>query len=214
MVTTNSDTMAEIARSFKDHGYREEERKNLLELEALYTYIHHQMGYNYRMTEMQAAIGLKALEKLDWNLERRRENAHYLSAALAEYPQLVPPFESEDVLHAFYKYYVRIKPEKLSVDRDTLVKALRAEGVPVGLGTAGECQLEEAFGKQVGYGSTACPFQCPWYKGRVDYSGVELPAAKRLSTEAFVLQVHPTIEREDLDDVIKALDKVLNAYGK
>ena len=63
MVVTNDADMAEIARSFKDHGYEEKERRSLLELEALYTYIHHRMGYNYRMTEMQAAIGIESAGK-------------------------------------------------------------------------------------------------------------------------------------------------------
>jgi len=214
MVVTNDDSMAEIARSFKDHGYEEKERRSLLELEALYTYIHHRMGMNYRMTEMQAAIGLKALEKLSWNIQRRRENAHYLTEKLSRYDALIPPFESQDYKHAFYKYYVRIKPDRLSVDRDTFVEAIRAEGVPIGLGTASEGYREEAFQKLIGYGRTTCPFTCPWYEGNADYSAVSLPNAIRLGREVFVLQVHPTVERDDLDDVVRAIEKVLAAYQK
>lgn len=213
MVVTDSDEMAEIARSFKDHGYEERERRNLLELEALYTYIHHRMGYNYRMTEMQAAIGLKALEKLEWNLSRRRENARYLSDHLSRHDALTPPFESDDFEHAYYKYYMRLNLKRLKTDRDTFVKAVRAEGVPIGLGTSSEGYREQAFQELVGYGRTGCPFRCPWYKGRADYTAVELPNAKRLGGEVFVLQVHPTIERRDLDDVIAAIEKVLDVYG-
>jgi dTDP-4-amino-4,6-dideoxygalactose transaminase len=213
MVVTDSDEMAEIARSFKDHGYEERERRNLLELEALYTYIHHRMGYNYRMTEMQAAIGLKALEKLEWNLSRRRENARYLSDRLSRHDALIPPFESDDFEHAYYKYYVRLNLKRLKTDRDTFVKAVRAEGVPIGLGASSEGYREQAFQELVGYGRTGCPFRCPWYKGRADYTAVELPNAKRLGGEVFVLQVHPTIERRDLDDVIAAIEKVLDVYG-
>ncbi|MGD9091618.1 MAG: DegT/DnrJ/EryC1/StrS aminotransferase family protein [Anaerolineales bacterium] len=214
MVVTNDDDMAEVARSFKDHGYQEKERRSLLELEALYTYIHHRMGYNYRMTEMQAAIGLKALEKLAWNIERRRENAHYLTKKISQYDMLVPPFEGNDIKHSFYKYYVRLKPDKISVDRDTFVKAVRAEGIPIGLGTASEGYREEAFLKLKGYGNTTCPFGCPWYEGAVDYSTVSLPNARKLGKEVFVLQVHPTIEKGDLEDVVHAIEKVLGAYQK
>ncbi|MDP6777496.1 MAG: DegT/DnrJ/EryC1/StrS family aminotransferase, partial [Candidatus Latescibacteria bacterium] len=82
MVTTSDEEMARTARTFKDHGCLEEERRSLLEMEQLYTYIHHRMGYNYRMTEMQAAIGLKALDRLDWNVEIRRRNAHHLKKQL------------------------------------------------------------------------------------------------------------------------------------
>jgi hypothetical protein len=213
MVVTNSDEMAAVARSVKDHGYEEVERRNLLELEALYTYIHHRMGYNYRMTEMQAAIGLKALDKIEWNLRRRRENARYLTEHLSKLEALTPPFESEDFQHAYYKYYVRIDPSKLKTDRDTFVKAVRAEGVPIGLGTSSENYREQSFQELAGYGRTNCPFGCPWYKGQADYTAVELTNAKRLGSEVFVLQVHPTIEQPDLDDVIAAIEKVLDAYA-
>jgi dTDP-4-amino-4,6-dideoxygalactose transaminase len=214
MVVTDSDDLAQIARSVKDHGYEEVERRNLLELEALYTYVHHRMGFNYRMTEMQAAIGLKALEKLEWNLKRRRENARYLTAHLANHDALIPPFESEEFEHAYYKYYVRLDPEKIDTDRDTFVKALRAEGVPAGLGTSGEGYRERAFQELAGYGGSACPFRCPWYEGQADYTAVELPNAKRVAGEIFVLPVHPTLEKPDLEDFIAALEKVLAAYGR
>jgi dTDP-4-amino-4,6-dideoxygalactose transaminase len=213
MVVTDSDEMAAVARSVKDHGYEELERRNLLELEALYTYIHHRMGYNYRMTEMQAAIGLKALDKIEWNLQRRRENARYLTKHLSKHEALTPPFESEDFQHAYYKYYVRLDPGKLRTGRDDFVKAVRAEGVPIGLGTSSENYREQAFRELAGYGRTECPFRCPWYKGRADYTAVELANAKRLGGEVFVLQVHPTVERSDLDDVIAAIGKVLDAYA-
>lgn len=213
MVVTNDDAMAEIARSFKDHGYHEIERRSLLELEALYTYIHHRMGFNYRMTEMQAAIGLRALGRLDWNIARRRENAHFLSENLARFEALIPPPEPSNIEHSFYKYYVRVKPEKLTVDRDTFVKAARAEGIPVGLGTSSENYREKVFQEQVGFGASGYPFQCPLYEGNVDYSDVSLPNAQRLGQEVFVLQVHPTIKTEDLADVVRAIEKVLDVYS-
>ena len=65
----------------------------------------------------------------------------------------------------------------------------------------------------MGYGPTNCPFRCPWYKGRADYTAVELPNAKQLGREVFVLQVHPTVEQRDLDDVITAIEKVLDVYS-
>lgn len=213
MVVTDDDGMAEIARSFKDHGYHEIERRSLLELEALYTYIHHRMGFNYRMTEMQAAIGLRALDRLDWNVARRRENAHFLTENLAQFDALIPPPEPSHVKHSFYKYYVRVKPERLSVDRDTFVRAVRAEGIPVGLGTSSENYREKVFQEQVGFGRSGYPFQCPLYEDKVDYADVSLPNAKRLGEEVFVLQVHPTVETEDLADVVRAIEKVLGAYS-
>jgi dTDP-4-amino-4,6-dideoxygalactose transaminase len=217
MVTMNDEDMAERARSFKDHGYQEKERRSLLELEALYTYIHHSMGYNYRMTEMQAAIGVTHMKnRLDWNLQRRIENAHYLKEKLGAVNGLQPPHEADNVKHTFYKWYGKIEPEKMTCDRDTFVKAVRAEGIPVGLGSAPMNYKEEVFQQKVGVGRGHHPFDYPTYinKDTLDYSKVECPVAVEEGKKVFVLQVHPTIEQKDLENVVEAFTKVAEAYAK
>ncbi|MBL8992226.1 MAG: DegT/DnrJ/EryC1/StrS family aminotransferase, partial [Spirochaetia bacterium] len=79
MVTTNDEELAWKARSFRDHGYDVKDRLNLLEMEQKLSYIHNMMGFNYRMTEMQSAIGLAELERIDnWNMPARRRNAQFL----------------------------------------------------------------------------------------------------------------------------------------
>ena len=83
MVTTDDEDLAWKARSFRDHGYDVKQRLNLLELEQKLPYIHNMVGWNYRMTEMQSAIGLAELERMDtWNMPRRRRNAQILMDAL------------------------------------------------------------------------------------------------------------------------------------
>jgi dTDP-4-amino-4,6-dideoxygalactose transaminase len=85
MVTTNNEDLAWVARSFRDHGYDVRDRLNLLELEQKLSYIHNMVGWNYRMTEMQSAIGLSELDRIDtWNMPRRRRNAHIIMDALNE----------------------------------------------------------------------------------------------------------------------------------
>ena len=84
MVTTDNEDLAWLARSFRDHGYDVKDRLNLLELEQKLSYIHNMVGWNYRMTEMQSAIGLAELDRMDtWNMPRRRRNAHIIMDALA-----------------------------------------------------------------------------------------------------------------------------------
>jgi len=215
MVTTDDDEMAEMARTYKDHGYWEEERRSLLEMEALYTYIHHSLGYNYRLTEIQSAIGIELVKKLDWMVNRRIENAHYLTENLKELDFLQIPHEASYVKHSFYKYYCTLVLNKLKVDRDLFVKAVRAEGVPIGIGVTSENYLEEIFREKRGYGRTLCPFDCPRYqKEELNYAKVICPNARKLSKEVFVLLVHPTIEKKDLDDVIRAVKKVGKSYTK
>ena len=71
MVTTDDEDLAWEARSFRDHGYDVKERLNLLALEQKLPYIHNRVGWNYRMTEMQSAIGLAELDRIDtWNMPR------------------------------------------------------------------------------------------------------------------------------------------------
>ena len=89
MVTTDDEDLAWEARSFRDHGYDVKERLNLLALEQKLPYIHNRVGWNYRMTEMQSAIGLAELDRMDtWNMPARKRNAHILMDALGELPQV------------------------------------------------------------------------------------------------------------------------------
>lgn len=212
-VVTNDEAMAEVARSIKDHGYYEYEHRDLLEAEALYTYIHHRIGWNYRLTEMQSALGITALQRMDWSVERRRENAHRLTEGITEIPWLEPAVEKDWAYHSFYKYYATIKAGALQVSRDDFVKAVRAEGVPIGLGSAPENYREEMFQKKIGYGQTQCPYECPWYKGRIDYNQVACPNARETGSRTFVLLVHPTADLSDMNDVLSALKKVGEAYS-
>jgi len=213
-VTTDDAEMASTARSFKDHGYWEEQRKDLLKMEALYPYIHHRMGFNYRMTEMQAVVGAAALARLDDWVEKRREHAHLLSKRIAEIPELEAPYESPDVKHAFYKYAIKIRPERLKCTRDEFIKALRAEGIPCNAGVPPENYKEEVFLKMVGYGKTSCPFTCPLYKGRVDYNKVDCPTARSTGARTIWLLVHPTLGVADMEDTARALHKVASACAQ
>lgn len=213
MVTTNDDGFAEAARTFKDHGYWEEERRTLLEMEALYPYIHHRLGFNFRMTEMQAVIGKVALTRLDEWVEKRRANAHFLTKHLSQHPEIEPPYEAPDCRHAFYKYAFRVRTERLRVSREEFVKALGAEGIPCHAGVPPENQFEEVFTQRRGYGRTTCPFTCPWNARQIDYSSVDTPVAREIGSRTVWLLVHPTLEERDLRDAVDAIEKLLAAYA-
>src|ERR1035437_8056834 len=89
MVTTDDEDLAWKARSFRDHGYDVKERLHLLEMEQKLPYIHDMVGWNYRMTEMQSAIGLTELERMEtWNMPARRRNAHIIMDALRQRPEV------------------------------------------------------------------------------------------------------------------------------
>jgi len=216
IVTTDDDDLAKDARTFKDHGFWEEERRNLLEMEALYLYIHHGLGFNYRMTEMQSAIGLQALAKMEsWNLPRRARNAEALTAEIEGLAAVNPPYVASNSKHAWYKYPITLNLDALTCDRDQFVKAMRAEGYPgAAIGDWPENYREDVFTKHVGYGPTGCPFTCPHNARVIDYSQVHCPVAADLGKRTIKLQVHPTMEPEDAADIGRIVRKVAEAYTK
>jgi len=121
-------------RAFRDHGYDVKKRMGLLELEEALPYIHNSVGFNYRMTEMQSAIGLKELERIDtWNLPTRRRNAAILDKELGGIGQItaLPP-NSEEAQNAYWLYPIVLDMEQLDCDIDQFTEALRAEGIPAG----------------------------------------------------------------------------------
>src|SRR5512142_1635202 len=104
MITTDDEELAWNARSFRDHGYDVKQRLSLLELEQKLPYIHNMVGWNYRMTEMQSAIGLAELDRMDsWNMPRRRRNAQIILDALKGLPQVkFAPIDTPERQNGFF----------------------------------------------------------------------------------------------------------------
>ena len=146
MVTTNRHDIWDKIWSYKDHGksfdavYHREHQPG-------FRWLHESFGTNWRMTEMQAAIGRVQLRKLPQWLTLRRRNAAVLTDGFSRIPGLrltIPPKEIE---HAYYKYYVFVEPEALKSDwsRDRIMTALMDEGIPCNSGSCSEIYLEKAF---------------------------------------------------------------------
>jgi dTDP-4-amino-4,6-dideoxygalactose transaminase len=192
MVTTNNRHIWNRAWSYKDHGKTWEgvHRPNH---STVFRWLHESFGTNWRMTEMQAVLGRAALPKLpDW-LAIRRRHAALLDQRLDRLPQMrtvtVPPH----IEHAYYKYYVFLRPGCLRVgwSRDRLVRAIAAEGIPCGSGTCPEIYLEKAFD------------DVPFRPAR------RLPVAEELGETSLMFHVHPTFTRCDVLDACQAAEKVL-----
>jgi len=110
-------------------------------------WMHESFGTNWRMTEMQAAIGRVQLRKLPQWLTLRRRNAGVLTDGFSRIPGLRLTIPPQEIEHAYYKYYVFVEPEALKTDwsRDRIMTALMAEGIPCGSGSCSEIYLEKAF---------------------------------------------------------------------
>jgi perosamine synthetase len=182
-VITDDEALAERMRRIRHHGEGP--------MAGERAYYHLELGYNYRMTSMQAATGLVQLRKLDSYLEARRRNAAYLGERLGEIDGIEPPFVADYAMHSYYKYIGRLRPET-GIDIARFVQAVAAEGVPI---------------------SRRYPTPLPQQPVFRALQAAACPTAERLAGELFTLLVHPTVETRDLADVVAAIRKVRQRMG-
>jgi perosamine synthetase len=174
---------------------------------------------NYRITNMQAAIGLEQMKKARRLIERRTANANYLTERLAGLPGIQTPAEPEWGERVYFYYVIRLDRSVLGADMLSFAQALAAEGV-YDLRYVSTTRwiipqhLEPVFRNKVGYGGKSCPFECKYYDGHVEYGPGQCPVAERACEEVFWLaSVHPLLEKQDLDDVADAVIKVASDFA-
>jgi dTDP-4-amino-4,6-dideoxygalactose transaminase len=218
MVTTDDEDLAWKARSFRDHGYDVKERLNLLELEQKLPYIHNMLGWNYRMTEMQSAIGLAELERMDtWNMPARRRNAKILMDALRGLPQVkYLPIDTEERRNGWYAMAFSLDIENMTCNIQQFVDAAVAEGAPCWKVFWPQCHTERAFTAHHAFGRSGFPFKSAEYSNpaSVDYSQVEVPNALWHETHTFTCFAYPTYTEDDMQQIAHALVKVIQAYAR
>lgn len=218
MVTTDDEGLAWEARSFRDHGYDVKARLNLLELEQRLPYIHNRIGWNYRMTEMQSAIGLAELERMDtWNMPARRRNAHIVLDALKN-EALVKyrPIDTPERRNGWYVMAFSLDMENMRCNISQFVAAASAEGAPVWKVFWPQCHTERAFTERHGFGNSGFPFTSKEYTNpkSVDYTKVEVPNAIWHQSHTFTCFAYPTFTESDMCQIAEALVKVIRAYAK
>jgi len=164
MITTNNDELAEKMRILRSHGEKEKYRSVML-------------GYNYRMPEIQAAIGIIQLEKLPKFSAKRRENTRRLTAKIREAEHLQPPKEPKGYKHSWYLYTIRLKGANRK-KRDEIVEALRREGI----------------GAEVYYGNPI--HLMPYYR---KFGRYKLPETEKAAEQVLSLPVHPGVTSKQID---------------
>jgi len=218
MVTTDNEEFAWIARSFRDHGYDVKQRLSLLELEQKLPYIHNIVGWNYRMTEMQSAIGLAELERLDnWNMPTRHRNAHIIIDKIKDMPQvLYTPIDTEERRNGWFVMAFSLDIENMTCDIQDFVQAVTAEGAPVWKVFWPQCHTEGAFQKRNAFGKSGFPFNSKEYTDpqSLDYSNVDVPNARWHEKHTFTCFAFPTYTADDCEQIGDALRKVIKAFSK
>lgn len=191
MVTTNSELAWRHVSSYKDHGRRYDAVFHK-EDSAGFRWRHESFGTNWRMTEVQSAIGRVALRKLSEWIRLRRRNAEILANCFARIPALRVTRPPQHIGHAYYKYYVFIRPELLASgwSRDRIIKAITAQGVPCSDGGCSEIYREKAFSSE-------------WPAGK------RLPVARELGDNSLMFLVHPTLTESDINRVCSVVEKTM-----
>jgi len=192
MVTTNDRVVWERIWSLKDHG-KSYEAVYEREHPPGFRWLHEGFGTNWRMTEMQCALGRSVLRKVPGWLETRRRHAARLTAAFRAEPGLRVTDPPSGIEHAYYKYYVFVRPERLAAgwSRDRVMAEVSSLGVPCFSGSCSEIYLERAFDGD----------------GRRPVA--RLPVAQELGDTALAVLVHPTLSDTDMDDTIAAVTYVM-----
>jgi len=191
MVVTNNSDLWEKVWSFKDHGKNHRLMKEL-HCSGAFRWVHDSVGTNFRLTEMQSAIGRVLLQKLIHAVEARRRNAGMLTSEFSAICGLRVTNTPPEIYHSYYKYYVFVRPECLAPtwSRDRIMESIRAEGVPCFTGGCSEIYLETAFSS---HGSRRA----------------RLPVAKELGETSLMFLVHPTLTGKDIADTCSAVRKVM-----
>lgn len=204
IVLTDDDTVATRARMVRNHGEAVVEDLGWQD-------IANTVGSNYRMTEIEAAIAYVQLQRLEMLLDHRRKLGAHLTRRLAEFDGIVPPAVAPDATHSYYVYAIRVLPERVGIARQTLVQALRAEGIPFAEGYVRPLYYQPLYQQRVAYGHAGCPWTCGHYKGQVTYAPGICPTAERLHARELLLAdlCHYPLTTDDMDDVADAFERIL-----
>ena len=200
MVTTNSREVYERARLAIHHG-------------EVARYLHEVLGWNYRMTEMQAALGIGQLMRVEELNRRRAEIAKIYTEEFEDVDALIVPRPKPYVKHTWHIYQLLLRLEKLKVDRDFFVKALRAENVLALVAYPRAIYENPLFQNLAGYGR-GCPWTCPFYGRKVEYRKGLCPNAEYAARRVVTLPTFPWLGDDEVMDIVKAVKKLAVYYSK
>jgi len=203
VVVTDDDALAERLQLIRNHAEAVVKKKGTSNLANM-------VGFNYRMTEIEAAIASEQLKKLNRLAAARVEASNYLTAGLGDLAGIRPPFVMPDVVHGYYVYAIRYDASLVGADRASFANALRAEGIPIGEGYVEPLYLQPLYQERIAFGTAGFPFTYEGYKGSVSYDRGICPVAERMHFDELLTTdlCHADLTLDDLADVVAAFRKV------
>jgi UDP-4-amino-4,6-dideoxy-N-acetyl-beta-L-altrosamine transaminase len=190
MIVTDSEDYYNKLKIFRHHGItRDNSNKDPWYYEI------HNPGYNYRITDFQCALGISQLDKLNHFIKRRREIAATYNEAFADVNEIITPVEDKNVRAVYHIYVIQLRTERLRAGRKEVFEALRAENI----------------GVNVHY----IPVHLhPYYQKEFGYKKGDYPRAEKYYERTITLPIFPRMTDEDIEDVIKAVRKVIQCYRR
>jgi perosamine synthetase len=193
MITTEDAELARRMRLFRNHGITSNHRER--EERGSWFYEMTDLGYNYRLTDFQCALGLSQLRRLPEWVARRQAIARRYDEAFADLPGVEPLGVRPEVSHAYHLYVIRLKLDQLRADRATIFRALRDEGIGVNVHYI-PVHLHPFYRERFGTGPGLCP------------------VAEAAYEEILSLPIFPAMTQEDVADVVAAVRKVVGAHQR
>lgn len=213
MCVTDDDELAERMQLIRNHAEAVVAAKGVTNLVNM-------IGFNFRLGEIEAAIGRCQLAKGPGLIAQRKHNVRALEKKLAGIPGLSMPKVGPAGDHVYYVHALSHDENVMGVSRELFVKAVKAElpatrlreaeGVLIGQGYVKPLYLQPLFQSMIGYGTVQCPFRCPHYDGTVSYAPGSCPNTERAHFSTVITHelMRPPMTEADLDDVAGAFHKV------
>jgi len=194
MLTTNDDELADKIDILRLHGISRDAWKRY----GLEGYKHWDTiypGYKYNMFDIQAAIGIHQLKKVDKFLQIRRKYVEMYDKAFEKIPEIKILSRRENIKHSHYLYVIQVKTEDSTADRDIIMNAIQSENIGIGIHFR------------------ALHLQ-PYYKNTYGFKPGDFPNAEYASDRVISLPLYPAMTEEDVTDVIKTVTRVISRYRR
>lgn len=188
MVLTNRPELAERLQRLRSHGMTRDPQQMTEPSHGPWYYQQVELGFNYRITDLQAALGLSQLNKLDGFIERRRELAARYDRLLAYLPLTLPSAQPE-AESAWHLYVVRLQPDRINLSHRQVFEGLRAAGIGVNL--------------------HYIPLHLQPYYRELGFAEGDFPQAERYYAEAISLPMFPLLSDEQQDFVVEQLRRLV-----
>jgi UDP-4-amino-4,6-dideoxy-N-acetyl-beta-L-altrosamine transaminase len=191
-VLTNNELIDKRVKLLRTHGMTKDENE-LEKNDGPWYYEMHEVGFNYRITDFQCALGINQLKRLKKFIASRRKVAEYYDSFFKNDDRVVTPFVSKNVKHAYHLYPLQIKFDKLKIDKKEFYFRLKENGVVF----------------QVHY----IPVHLqPFYRKKFGFKAGDFPVAEKFYEREISIPIYPTLTKKDLKFITNAIKKTLDSY--